>query len=55
MFPPLCVPTADGIETNENTADYLTQSGERIVNGGNKYIVKFKMLEIYEKLKELVL
>ena len=23
MFPPLCVPAADGIETNENTADYL--------------------------------
>ncbi len=50
MFPPLCVPAADGIETNENTADYLTQSGEKIVNGGEKYIVKFKLLEIYEEL-----
>lgn len=50
MFPPLCVPAADGIETNENTADYLTQSGEKIVNSGDKYIVKFKLLEIYEEL-----
>ncbi len=48
MFPPLCIPAANGLETNENTADYLTQSGEKIVNGGEKYIVKFKFLEIYE-------
>ena len=52
MFPPLCVPAADGIETNESTADYLTQSGEKIVNGGEKYIVKFKILEIYEELRD---
>ncbi len=51
MFPPLCVPAADGIETNENTADYLTQSGEKIVNGGEKYVVKFKFLEIYEEFR----
>lgn len=54
MFPPLCVPAADGIEVNKSTADYLTESGDKIVNGGNKYIVKFKLLEIYEELKELV-
>ena len=52
MFPPLCVPAADGIETKENTADYLTQSGEKIVSGGNKYIVKFKLLEIYEEFRD---
>lgn len=51
MFPPLCVPAADGIETNENTSDYLTESGEKIVSGGEKYIVKFKLLEIYEELR----
>ena len=51
MFPPLCVPAADGLETNETTADYLTQSGEKIVNSGEKYIVKFKLLEIYEELR----
>ena len=52
MFPPLCVPAADGLETNETTADYLTQSGEKIVNGGEKYIIKFKLLEIYEELRD---
>ena len=51
MFPPLCVPAADGLETNETTADYLTESGEKIVNGGEKFIVKFKFLEIYEELR----
>ncbi len=51
MFPPLCVPVADGIKTKENTAEYLTESGEKIVNGGEKYIVKFKLLEIYEELQ----
>lgn len=51
MFPPLCIPAADGLDTNENTADYLTESGEKIVNGGEKYIVKFKFLEWYEELQ----
>lgn len=52
MFPPLCIPAADGVEADETkTADYLTESGEKIINGGNKYIVKFKLLEWYEKLK----
>lgn len=51
MFPPLCVPAADGIETNENTTDYLSENGEKIINSGDKYIVKFKLLEIYEELR----
>lgn len=56
MFPPLCVPSASDIETNESkTAYYLTQNGEKIVNGGNKYIVKFKLLEIYEELRNELL
>ena len=36
----------------ESTADYLTESGKKIVNGGDKYIVKFKLLEIYEELRD---
>lgn len=51
MFPPLCIPAADGIKTNESTADYLTEGGEKIVSGGEKYIIKFKLLEIYEELR----
>ena len=51
MFPPLCIPAADGVETNENATDYLSEGGEKIVTGGDKYIVKFKILEIYEEIR----
>ena len=51
MFPPLCIPAAEGVKTNKNTTDYLTKSGVKIVDGGNKYIVKFKILEWYEELR----
>lgn len=51
MFPPLCVPAADGIEANKSTTDYLSGNGEKILNSGDKYIVKFKILEIYEELR----
>ncbi len=51
MFPPLCIPVAGDIETDENkTADILTPGGEEIVSSNGKYIVKFKLLEIYEEL-----
>lgn len=53
MFPPLCIPVAGGIEADENkTADILTPGGEEIVSSNGKYIVKFKLLEIYEELKQ---
>lgn len=55
MFPPLCVPAADDIEVKNNTEDYLTESGNEIVNGGKKYIMKFKLLEIYEELKSKII
>ncbi len=50
MFPPLCVPAADSVDTNETATDCLTESGEKIVSGGNKFVMKFKLLEIYEEL-----
>lgn len=52
MFPPLCVPAADSVDTNGTATDYLTESGEKIVSSGNKFVVKFKLLEIYEELYE---
>lgn len=55
MFPPLCVPAADDIEVKNNTEDYLTESGNEIVNGGKKYIMKFKLLEMYEELKSKII
>lgn len=52
MFPPLCVPAADGVEVDkEKTAEYLCDSGQKVINGGNKYVVKFKLLELYEELR----
>ncbi len=54
MFPPLCVPAADDVEIKGNTDDYLTESGNEIVNGGKKYIVKFKLLEVYEELRDRI-
>lgn len=52
MFPPLCVPAAKGeIKANEdNLSDYITENGEHIVSSGEKYKVKFKILEWYEVL-----
>ncbi|MBO5064551.1 MAG: stage II sporulation protein R [Clostridia bacterium] len=55
MFPPLCIPAADSVDTNETATDCLTESGERIVSGGNKFVIKFKILEIYEELREKTL
>ncbi len=53
MFPPLCVPCADDVTTDENkTSHYLSDSGVDVVNGGEKYIVKLKIIEIYEELKQ---
>ena len=51
MFPPLCVPAANGVDINKSTADYLSEGGNKIVNGGEKYIIKFKILEIYENFR----
>ncbi len=54
MFPPLCVPAADSVDVKENTDDYLTKGGNEIVNGGKKYVVKFKLLEVYEELRNII-
>ena len=52
MFPPLCIPVSSEIETDESkTADYLSPNGEEIINGGNEYIIKFKIIEVFEELK----
>jgi stage II sporulation protein R len=53
LFPPLCIPVAGDIEADENkTADVLTPGGEEIVSSNGKYVVKFKLLEIYEEIKQ---
>ncbi|MGN0526531.1 MAG: stage II sporulation protein R [Acutalibacteraceae bacterium] len=55
MFPPMCVSVAGGIETDdEKISDYLTESGEKVVSNGAKYVMKFKLLEIFEEIKSKV-
>lgn len=50
MFPPLCIPVADDVDCNETECEkYLTKSGNELVSGD--YVVKFKILEIFEELK----
>jgi stage II sporulation protein R len=52
MFPPLCVPAAGDVTADAATSEeYFSPSEEKLVDSGNKYIVKFKLLEIYEELK----
>ncbi|MBQ4206976.1 MAG: stage II sporulation protein R [Clostridia bacterium] len=47
LFPPLCVPAA----CKEEAVDCLTDSGAAVVSGGERYVVKFKIVEWYEALK----
>lgn len=49
MFPPMCLPAA----TKEcEISDVLQKDEVKIVEGGNKYKFKFKIVEIYEKISE---
>lgn len=52
MFPPLCVPAATGEieESGEELSCYLDKNGEKIVTSGEKYKVKFKLLEWFEEI-----
>lgn len=52
MFPPLCVPAADGgVDGREELLDeYFDTGSKRIINSEGKYKVKFKLVEWYERL-----
>lgn len=45
MFPPMCLPAA---EAEAEVSDVLTGKQTEIVNNGNKYKFKFKIVELYE-------
>ena len=47
MFPPMCLPAADA---ECDIDDVLTVEESRIVKGGDKYKIKFKIVEIYEDI-----
>lgn len=49
MFPNLCVPVAGDIETEDDELDDLSPGGKEVVE--EKYQVKFKIVEFYERLK----
>ncbi len=49
MFPPLCLPAASE-ETDVHIA--IGDKGAEIVKGGAKYEVRFKLIEVYESVKE---
>lgn len=52
MFPPLCVPAADGgVDGREELLDeYFDTRTKRIISSEGKYKVKFKLVEWYERL-----
>lgn len=49
MFPPLCLPAAS---KECELSDVLEKDEVEIVEGGDKYKFKFKIVEIYEKISE---
>ena len=53
MFPPLCVPAAEGevgVDGGVALESYLTEDGEKIVSSGG-FKVGFKVVEWYEKIQ----
>jgi len=53
MFPPLCVPVANGGLENDdgvNLEEYLDKDGKRIVSSKGKFKAEFKIVELYERL-----
>ena len=50
IFPSICLPAA----SNASLSDTATQKSAEIAQNGQKYIVRFKIIEIYEKLKKFL-
>ncbi len=49
MFPPLCLPAA---KQNGDIDAFFTEEGAEIISNQDKYIMKFKIIEIIEGIKE---
>ncbi len=47
IFPSVCVPT----EKNASLGDAVGEKGTHIAENGENYVIRFKTVEIYEKLK----
>ena len=51
MFPPMCVPAADKTDEIENV---FSEKEIKLVESKPKYEPRFKVVEIYEQLKEII-
>lgn len=51
MFPPLCLPAASD-DTDVHVA--IGDKGADVIKGGRKYEVRFKIVEIYEEIKNKI-
>lgn len=49
MFPPMCLPAAESEATIDQV---LTEEGTKLVKSNPKYEVRFKIIEIFEELKD---
>lgn len=53
MFPPLCIPAAEEVDTEEKSLDgILTEKEQDLVTNGPRYQMKFKVVEWAEKAKQ---
>ncbi len=51
MFPAICLSSVTDDELNK----YLSEDGQKLVNSDSKYEVRFKIVEIYEKVKSKII
>jgi stage II sporulation protein R len=49
VYPTVCIPAAKG-ELNDTVSDESAQ----IAKGGKRFIMRFKTVEIYEKIKNFI-
>lgn len=55
MYPPLCIPAAETVEADSNTAEaYFSQDEIDIMENPEDYQVKFKCVELYKGLKKKI-
>ena len=55
IFPPMCVPTAEDYSTNDDSYnDNFEDDEKNIIENEPRYKVKFKIIEIIEKLHEYI-
>lgn len=51
MFPPMCLPAAESEATID---EVLSKDGVKVVKSNPKYEVRFKLVEIYESIKDKI-